>query len=158
MKMYKYIYCFIGTALILFDRVTKLWAEQNLVVPKEVTSFFSWELAHNTGVSFSLFAHHGSVAFWFLTLSIIALLIAFIRVMVQRKRSGHNVIGEMLVVAGGFGNVCDRLWYGYVIDFIHVHYAGWSFPYFNVADICIVSGIGYIMVQLLIEEWKNKRT
>ena len=62
MKLIKYWYCYIGIFFILVDRVTKLWAEHRLIESHYVTSFLSYELVHNTGVSFSLFSDY----VWFL--------------------------------------------------------------------------------------------
>ena len=72
--------------------------------------------------------------------------------MIERKKAGDIILGQVLVVAGGFGNLCDRVWYGYVIDFIHVHYKQWSYPYFNVADMCIVVGVFIITTQIFSEQ------
>jgi hypothetical protein len=44
----------------------------------------------------------------------------------------------------------DRVLYGYVVDFVQLHYAGWAFPAFNVADSAITAGaIGMILDELL---------
>jgi len=156
MNVWRYTYCFVGTLLILVDRCAKLWAEHNLNISQEVTSFFSFELSHNRGVSFGMFAHYSEFAFWVLTCAIAVLLALFVRIMVQRSQAGNVVIGEMLIVAGGFGNLCDRVWYGYVIDFISFYYQNWSFPNFNIADMCIVAGVSIVMMQLLVEEWNAR--
>ena len=156
MNVWRYTYCFVGTLLILLDRCTKVWAEHYLGTSRDVTSFFSLELSHNTGVSFGLFADRSAFVFWFLTMLIVSLLAVFFSNMIQRARTGHVVIGEMLIVAGGVGNILDRLWYGYVIDFIFFHYNSWSFPNFNIADICIVLGVSILMMQLFVEEWNAR--
>lgn len=154
MKIFPSFYCYIGTFLIGLDRFTKILAQKNSTYVHDVTSFLSYELVHNTGVSFSLFANKGPIVFWILTIFILIILYFFIKIMMQRSKLGLNVFGEVLVIAGGFGNVCDRIWYGYVIDFISFHYKTWSYPHFNVADICIVLGIFIMMIQLLSNENK----
>jgi signal peptidase II len=50
--------------------------------------------------------------------------------------SGWARAGLLLVLAGAIGNYADRLWRGYVVDFIHVPH----WPVFNVADVLIVVG------------------
>jgi signal peptidase II len=45
-----------------------------------------------------------------------------------------------MIMGGAIGNVVDRLLHGYVVDFIQVHYGGWYFPSFNLADSAITLG------------------
>jgi signal peptidase II len=45
-----------------------------------------------------------------------------------------------MIMGGAVGNVVDRLMHGYVVDFIQVHYGGWYFPAFNLADSAITLG------------------
>jgi signal peptidase II len=53
-----------------------------------------------------------------------------------------------LVASGALGNLIDRVRYGYVVDFIHVHYEPWDFDYptFNVADITITIGVILLVI------------
>ena len=51
-----------------------------------------------------------------------------------------------LIVGGATGNIVDRLRYGAVVDFIRVHALGYSWYVFNVADACIVCGIGVLLI------------
>jgi signal peptidase II len=45
-----------------------------------------------------------------------------------------------MIMGGAIGNVVDRLLHGHVVDFIQVHYGGWYFPAFNLADSAITLG------------------
>jgi signal peptidase II len=55
-----------------------------------------------------------------------------------------------MIMGGAVGNVVDRLLHGYVVDFIQVHYGGWYFPAFNLADSAITLGaICLILDELL---------
>ena len=56
--------------------------------------------------------------------------------------------GVPFVAAGALGNMVDRLRVGYVVDFLHVQYAPWSFDYpvFNVADVLIAIGVALLVV------------
>jgi signal peptidase II len=54
-----------------------------------------------------------------------------------------------LILGGAIGNGVDRLWHGYVVDFLQFHWSGWAFPSFNIADSAITLGaIGLILDEL----------
>ena len=67
--------------------------------------------------------------------------IAFI-VYMLRQHGGQKLFAWALtlILGGAIGNVIDRLLHGYVVDFIQVHYGGWYFPAFNLADSAITLG------------------
>jgi signal peptidase II len=54
-----------------------------------------------------------------------------------------------LVVAGALGNVIDYFKYGYVIDFFHFKFWGYSYPLFNIADIAICVGVILLIIHTL---------
>ena len=53
-----------------------------------------------------------------------------------------------LIVGGALGNLLDRVRFGAVIDFLDFHIGGWHWPAFNVADICIVVGVGLYLLNM----------
>ena len=56
-------------------------------------------------------------------------------------------LGTGMIIGGAIGNnLIDRVMYGYVVDFIQVHYAGWYFPSFNVADSAITVGAALLIL------------
>lgn len=75
-----------------------------------------------------------------------ALTVAALTFLCWRLRRGRPLLlgGLFLALAGGVGNLIDRLARGYVIDFIHVHH----WPVFNVADICVSAGVGLLLIYL----------
>jgi len=56
------------------------------------------------------------------------------------RRPTQSVLPLWLIAAGAIGNVVDMIQYGYVIDFLHFRFFGWSFPIFNLADSLITIG------------------
>ncbi|HEY8242099.1 MAG TPA: signal peptidase II, partial [Casimicrobiaceae bacterium] len=54
--------------------------------------------------------------------------------------------GLALILGGAIGNLIDRLWLGHVTDFVLVHWRGWTFPAFNVADSGITIGAGLLIL------------
>ena len=121
--------------LLAADRATKLWAMHDLRLhgPIRVFPFFDLSYVENTGAAFGL--GHGANGV-FIVIS--TLLIAALAGLLRRwpKDDPWLQIGGMLVLAGAFGNLYDRLFYRYVVDFLYLHH----WPVFNVADSCITVG------------------
>jgi signal peptidase II len=105
-----------------------------------VTSWFNLVLVHNTGAAFSFLASAGGWQRGFfigVTLIITAVLLVMLR--------GHGgnrwlALALVLVIGGALGNLIDRVVYGYVVDFVQWHAAGYYWPAFNVADAAISCG------------------
>lgn len=113
-----------------------------------VLPVFNIVLLRNPGAAFSFLANQPGWQRWFFIL--LALVITAGIVIWLWRFAGEGVrwiaCGLALVAGGAIGNVIDRLWHGYVIDFIQVHYQQWFYPAFNVADSAIT--IGAIMLIL----------
>ncbi len=58
-----------------------------------------------------------------------------------------------LILGGAIGNVIDRIWHGYVVDFIHAHWGEAYFPAFNIADSAITIGAAL----LILDAFREKR-
>jgi len=71
--------------------------------------------------------------------------------MVWLKRLPHRArllpVALTLVLGGALGNLVDRVRQGYVVDFIDIHYQGWHWPAFNVADSVIVTGVVLLLIE-----------
>lgn len=119
-----------------------------------ITSFFNLVRVHNSGAAFSFLAGASGWQRWFFVgLGVAA---AVFIVWLLRGHPGQRLfsLALALILGGAVGNVIDRLWHGHVIDFIQLHYAGWAFPSFNVADTAISIGA----VLLIIDELRRLRT
>jgi signal peptidase II len=60
-------------------------------------------------------------------------------------------IALALIAGGALGNVIDRAWLGFVVDFISVHYETWYFPAFNVADSAISVGAAFLILEAFLD-------
>lgn len=67
------------------------------------------------------------------------------------KRKSLQEKGFMLILAGGIGNLIDRIFRGFVVDFISLKWVG----IFNFADMCIVIGVIFIIILEIMESLKN---
>ncbi len=64
-------------------------------------------------------------------------------------KEGLLAAGLGLVVGGALGNVVDRIRFGAVVDFLDLHWAGWHWPAFNVADAAITLGVALLLLDAL---------
>jgi signal peptidase II len=121
--------------LLAADRATKLWAMRELRFdgPVPVLPFFELSYVENTGAAFGL--GHGANG---LFIAVSAVLIVVLARLLRRwpKDDLWLQAGGTLVLAGALGNLYDRLFYRYVVDFLYLHH----WPVFNVADSCITVG------------------
>jgi signal peptidase II len=144
----------LALALVVFiaDQFTKtlILGYYQLGDSTYVTSFFNVVRVHNTGAAFSFLASASGWQRWLFTGIGIAAAV-FIVWMLRSHHSQKLFAFSMACLLGGaIGNVVDRLMHGYVVDFIQVHYAGWYFPSFNIADAGIsVGAAGIILDELL---------
>ncbi|MBK0394579.1 signal peptidase II [Ramlibacter algicola] len=144
----------LGIALILViaDQFTKvlILGYYHLGDSTYVTSFFNIVRAHNTGAAFSFLAAASGWQRWLFTGIAVAAVIFILWLL--RSHAGQRLFCFSLacILGGAIGNLVDRLLHGYVVDFLQVHYGGWYFPAFNVADAAITIGAaGLILDELL---------
>ena len=67
-------------------------------------------------------------------------------------------LGLALVLGGAIGNLFNRVQLGYVVDFVDVHYSGWHFPAFNVADSAITCGVILLLLDAFIMSRKARQS
>jgi signal peptidase II len=111
-----------------------------------LTSWFNIVRVHNAGAAFSFLSDAGGWQRWFFVgLGVIAVaVLAFL--MIRHAGQVLFSLAATLIISGAIGNTIDRLSYGYVVDFIDWHYAGWHWPAFNFADSFIMVGAGLFIL------------
>lgn len=146
------IYALIFIGIIALDQYTKAWA---LTLPDSgivVLPFLTLVPVYNSGISWGIFQQEQAMTQSWLLIVIMLVISLLLLYIVRRFAHGKWILPEVLVFAGASSNLLDRIQYGAVIDFIRFSWHGWSFPYFNVADIAIVTGvIGMLLYTLYVE-------
>jgi signal peptidase II len=156
----------LGWALVvvLLDQFTKILVTgyYQLGESAVVTSFFNVVRAHNPGAAFSFLADASGWQRWFFT-GLAATAALFI-VWQLAKHSSQRLFSFALacVLGGALGNLIDRLWLGYVVDFLQFHwpwldpiFSGGYFPAFNVADSAITLGALCLILDELLRVKKS---
>lgn len=133
----------ISFLIFVLDQLTKYFCNTYLDYGQPVTVFpgFDLLLAYNSGAAFSFLNDAGGWQRWLLTAfsSAISVLLIFwiVRLPKQEKLSA---IALCLILGGAVGNLYDRMFNGYVIDFISVYYQSFRFATFNIADSAVFIG------------------
>lgn len=145
----------ISLIVLLLDQVSKFGLEKNLIINEKRTiidNFFSLNLVHNTGASFSTLQNSK------LLLIVISLLALILTVKYIKKFECRfwNILAFGMFIGGLLGNLIDRIFRGYVIDFLDFIIFKYDFPIFNLADTFIVLGVIMIMVSVLKGDGENE--
>ena len=145
----------LSALIIIADQITKYAASSMLLMhePVAILPFFNFTLMHNTGAAFSFLADQGGWQRWFF--AVLASGVSIVLAVWLSRLKAHETWLAMalsLVLGGAIGNLIDRVYYGYVIDFIDVYYNTSHWPAFNIADSAI--SIGAVM--LVIDAFRNK--
>ena len=148
----------LSLAVIIADQFTKVLILGNYSLGDStyVTNFFNIVRAHNTGAAFSFLAGASGWQRWFFTA--IGVAAALFIIWMLRSHAGQRLFSFALacILGGAIGNVVDRLMHGYVVDFVQVHWHGWYFPAFNVADSAITIGAACLILDELLRVRKAK--
>lgn len=138
------VYALLALIVVVADRLTKAYALHHFSTPVVFNKVVSAELIFNRGISWSMLTFDDQRLFMGVSCLIMAVILMLALYTRKRFCQGQMIIGETLVLAGAVSNLVDRFLYHGVIDFIVLSYGSWTFPVFNVADVCIVIGIGII--------------
>lgn len=142
----------LATLVVVLDQFTKwlILGHYQLGDATPVTGFFNLVRAHNTGAAFSFLAGGSGWQRWFFVA--LALAASGFIVWLLRQHAGQRLFSFSLamILGGAVGNVIDRARFGAVVDFVHLHAAGYSWYVFNIADAAIVCGVGLLLLDALI--------
>lgn len=143
--MIQIIIFFIVFGLLLLDQITKFLAECNLIENPLVliNQVFELHYTKNTGCAWSLLSNNTTILIVFTSIILLFLALILFSGKIKNKLFLFSLI---LIFSGGIGNLIDRVFRGYVIDFFYISCI--NFPIFNVAD-CYVC-IGAILLLLYI--------
>lgn len=148
--MKKYVKALVGVALLLvLDQLTKFYAITHL---KEngpialIKDVFEFHYLENRGIAFGLFQNKYML---FVALTVIILIVIgyfYIRIP-DTKRYTPLRITLVLLTAGAIGNMIDRVYHNFVVDFLYFKLI--NFPIFNVADCYVTIAMGLLVILIL---------
>lgn len=145
-------------ALTAVDQIIKFFVERDLQPVGEkafLDGFIGWQYVRNTGAAFGSFSNSTMILTIFTAILLIAGTAALL--MGKIKNTFYRVCA-VIIIAGGLGNLIDRIFRGFVVDYIEVQFM--NFAIFNFADILVTCGAFMIMgytIYDIIKEQKAKK-
>lgn len=134
---------FLIIAVIVLDQVTKRLVLSGTDI-EIIKGFFHITYVENRGAAFSILQ---DFRWGFIVITLIA-----VGVMIWVMISQKHVLARLslsLLMGGAIGNMIDRLFLGYVVDFLNFYPFGYDFPVFNAADVCITVGVALLIVYII---------
>lgn len=144
-----FYFIFVSLFLII-DQLTKTFIIRNINLYNNISvipGFFNLAHVRNKGAIFGFFSQSGSsIVYILLTMASLAAMGLVIFYFIKTPPSEKLLkISLSLILAGALGNLIDRVFRGYVIDFLDFYVKGWHWPSFNVADSCISIGAFFLI-------------
>lgn len=130
------MFIFIGTILIFIDQLIKYIVNNNILLGQPyplIEDFLYITFVKNTGIAFGLFKNNN--LFMIIIISIILIILLYFYKKEKNKVLTLN-IAITILISGAIGNLVDRIFYGFIIDYIDFTF----WPAFNLADSLIVIG------------------
>jgi signal peptidase II len=149
----------IAAIIFVVDQAVKRWVVVDLGLRQrgdqvEITSFFNLTRENNFGVSLGMFAANSMEMRWALV-ALTGLITLFALVWMLREKAMADVAALALILGGALGNIRDRFFHGFVIDYADLHFGDFRpFLIFNVADAAITIGVVIILARTLF--WGDK--
>lgn len=140
---------------LFIDQLLKFYFCENFILNESVIlikNFFSITLVHNTGAAFSILKNSRIFLIIIGVVSLFGILFYIIRL---KKINNFDIFVFSLLIGGLLGNLIDRIFRCYVIDYLSFNFGNYYFPIFNFADVCIVVSIILMIINVLKEDlWK----
>ena len=143
----------IAIIVVILDQLTKyVAASQGYSHCSVINNFFYLNYSENTGMAWSLFSGH---PYLLAVLGIVAVLLMVLYLYKNPPKKLESIIFGF-IIGGAIGNLIDRLFLGYVRDFLDFYIFGYDYPIFNVADSFICVGVFLLLVNSLINTNEEK--
>jgi len=146
--------------VLVLDLGAKYLADTRLTYadPVALLPFLNLTLLYNTGAAFSFLSGAGGWQRWLFALIAIGVsLLLLLWLRRTPKRHWWLGVGLAMLLGGALGNLYDRIVHGHVVDFISVHWGGWYFPAFNLADSAISVGAALLIIDMLFVSGRQTR-
>lgn len=142
---------FVFLIILIADQLSKYWVEHNLKDAEPIpvlNNLFELHYSQNTGMAFSMFSDKPQFLFGLVSV----ILISLVYYVFKEKKLDLSIA---FILAGGLGNLLDRVIYGYVVDFINPLFI--DFAIFNIADISLNIGVFVLILGWIKNSASNEK-
>ena len=134
--------------IFILDFATKFYVKENydnLIYGYNMFNGLNLVYVENKGVSFGLFSEFDISR----TLGVISFLISgYIIYLIRKSSYPIEILGLSLILGGAIGNGYERIFQGFVVDFIDVYINRYHWPSFNIADLSITVGAIFFLISI----------
>ncbi|WP_392559299.1 signal peptidase II [Orbus mooreae] len=146
------IWLLVTVVVFFIDIISKFIIHHTLSYGESIRlcDFFAITYARNTGAAFSILEGQR----WLL--AIVAIVISLFIIYMMYKNGRNKKLENFslaLILGGALGNLFDRLYHGFVVDFLDFDLGFWRYPTFNIADCAICIGI----FLFILSSFKNRK-
>ena len=149
--------------LVAFDQIVKIYVHANFSLGESVPviqDIFHFTYVRNIGAAFGIFREmpESFREAFFKSMPPFAMAIILYMLKGVPNSDRWQVFSLSLIFGGAVGNYIDRLRFGFVIDFLDIHYKeAWSYPAFNIADSAIVCGVILLLLIMTARDRAEKK-
>ena len=150
------VLCLISIVILIFiDQIIKIWAMSSLMPIGTVpilNEVFHLTYIKNYGAAFSILQNK---TYFLIAVTSVAICFALYLLVSKKIQNKCLITSVVLIIAGGIGNLIDRIRLGYVVDYLDFRLI--NFPVFNFADCCVVIGTALVLIYVFFIEPKEKK-
>jgi signal peptidase II len=145
-------WCWMSALVVVLDQLSKQLVDGAMALGDSIVlaPMLALTRANNYGAAFSFLGNASGWQRWFfIALAVFVCGVLLVWLARLARHEWLSALALSLILGGAIGNLVDRAWYGYVIDFIDVYYRSWHWPTFNVADSAITLGACLLVLDAL---------
>ena len=142
---------YLSVLIVVLDQLTKfiVHSTMNLYDSIQVVPYLlNFTYIRNEGIAFGIYFEGAETIF--IALPILITIYLFYLLKSEEFQDKFSQIALFLIIAGAFGNIIDRIFRGYVVDFIDFHLNGMHWYVFNIADSSVTIGLIFLLYSSII--------
>lgn len=142
---------YLSVLIIVLDQLTKfiVHSTMNLYDSIQVAPYLlNFTYIRNEGIAFGIYFQGAETIF--IVLPILITIYLFYLLKSEEFQDKFSQIALFLIIAGAVGNIIDRIFRGYVVDFIDFHLNGMHWYVFNIADSSVTIGLIFLLYSSII--------